>query len=612
MKKRILIGVFLGVLCLVCLGYLFGISFHKHVVHEKLASLVPATPLFYIQCSHLKSHLEKLSQSPWYQKFLQSPLWQQIKAAAWWNELTGSFQELWGSMLIDPMRIVGTDLAIGVYEAEKNDILPGIILVSRIDRIVYAAERLFYLFDRFSGQIGLRFTQEVEGFPVYVLERQDMLFPIYYSRIDEFGFISTSFLVLRKTMLQALGVTEKASSLFPFQSTVHEIPESRFVTSYVHPERLFKELYFNRFFRSLRLVDEQQLNLASDFPLITFFLNTGADKTILETKFSPKLEINRFPPEDGQGESQVPEVESSPKYVGESMDVQITKKSSGEFHLIMGLHSKHLVTFLQTLKTLFPQLEWSLLFQWVVPLQRSFGKFIECRLSKTLLGTLYTVPDVFCLSEVSNPVPAFVFLDRSVETVLDQFFSSSTQRAFVKKSNERYQDTEITYVRVLLQDILSYTVLKSSSVRSQSANVSGGKPAFYTLLTTSTDGLKKYIDLFLASSGQPFSPLLELHPSQEKGARSPSEKMAARHEVPVAAFFIQNESFSEWLKAVSQTRTFSLIFPPKHYQGFYQALPSLLIILKSLPPVFLHVTLQDTRLSLSLEIMEECCGGVME
>jgi hypothetical protein len=508
------------------------------------------------------------------------------------------------------MRIIGTDLVIGVYEAENKKTLPGMLALSKIDRIAGAGERLLYLFDQISGQIGLRFTQDIEGFPVYILEQPGMLLPLYYCLIDDIALLSTSLPLLNKTILQALGKIEDEVALFPFQRSIRDIPESRALTSFIQPARLFQELYRTQFLTSLQLVNRQDVNTASNFPFITLSLDLSPEQTILETAFIPAVEHEQNPSETRKKVSQTLEGEFPPKPRDKSMISQFSKKSLEEFPLVGRFQTAYLVTLLQTLETLFPQQfaqlsppasalhseapggeslvsgpEASFSWQWIVSFQKLFGKIVECRLSKTLLGTLYTVPDVACVSEPSNPVQADSFINKSIDIVMEQAFSSPTQRALVKKFNEPYQDTEIISIRLLLQDVLSYSLLSSS----------------YAFLTTNTAILRKYIDLRLASPDLPLSFFADLQSYQEE----PLQKIPPNVEMAVAKFFINNKGLSDWLKAISGTQTFSLIWPPKEFQELYHALPTLILVLESLPPAWFHVKLQGTNLLLSLEISEK-------
>ena len=91
------------------------------------------------------------------------------------------------------------------------------------DRVAKAAERVLYLFDKVSGQIGIQFIQDVQGCSIYVVKRQDMYFPLYYTVLDEFALLSTSLSLLKNTVRHVLGQLEETSPafLFPVQKHRH-------------------------------------------------------------------------------------------------------------------------------------------------------------------------------------------------------------------------------------------------------------------------------------------------------------------------------------------------------------------------------------------------------
>lgn len=612
MKKRILISVILIILCFVFIGYLFRISFRKQVIYDELSAVIPARPLAYVRCSQLKSRLDQLSQSSKYRQLLQSPFVQQIKTTPWWNEFSDSFQEFLESMIIDPMRVFGADWAVGLYRAERGELLPGVILVGKIDRFAGAAERLLYLFDRFSGQIGIQFTQDVEGIPVYVLDRRDLLVPVYYSVIDDLGMISTSFPLLKNTMLQALGVTKETEQFSAFRQIVHNISDTRFVTSYVHPALLVDELHNNQFLKALKLVDARSLEAASDFPFVTISLDVYPNnKTIVRTELFSRPGINAKALEGKAEEPGAAEVDRRSGQAAEGEALQLLEKRSRTFPLIGTVHTEHLAGFMQTLESLFPRQALQLRskeggtfpLQWLDPPQETFGKMLECRLTGALFGTLYTVPDISCVQDVLDSKRAFTFLDTNVDTLLDEVFASAAQRALVKKSAELYQKTGITSVRMLFQDLLCYAVLNANSKHSRSVTVSGVEPVSYALLTTNTEVLKKRIDMLLASPAQSPYALGGAQQIRGKNTRDVPKNMTPQPETPVATLLIRHALLSEWLEAVSRTTTFSLLFPRQTNQKLYQILPDLLVLLKSLPPVLFELKMQEPRLSLTMQML---------
>ena len=296
MKKRFLIGLILALLLFVfLLYYVTRISVPKHVVYDELSSIVPAMPLAYVQCSHLKTRLKELSQSNRYRQFLQSAFVQQLQTTVWWQNLSSSFKEFLNSIVIDPMRIIGTDLAVGIYKAEEGEVLPRIIVVSKIDQVAKIAERLLYVFDRFSGQVGLNFVQDVEGIPVYMVEQPEMLLPLYYAIIDDLGMLSTSLSLLKNTISLAVGKAEYSVNTSSFRQNIHNIPQERFVTSYFNPFLIVNELKQNELLQTLELSQESVLEILSDFPSMTIHLDTSSGGIILETELFRTSGLSEFP-----------------------------------------------------------------------------------------------------------------------------------------------------------------------------------------------------------------------------------------------------------------------------------------------------------------------------
>ncbi len=545
--------------------------------------MVPARPLVYVQCSQLKLHLDQLSQSTIYHEFLQSPFVQQLKTTIWWNEFSDEFQEFWDNMLIDPMRVFGNELAVGMYKTEVGEMFPGLILVSRIDRLAGAAERLLYLFDRISEETGIRFAQEVEGVPVYVLDQQDLFFPIYYSVVEDFGVISTSFPLLKTTILQALGITEERRELSPFQKIVHNIPDSRFMTWYAHPKLLSRELRDNQLLQALKFMDNRSLDAASDFPFISISLDVYPhDAPMMRVDLVSESAIDHDKAYGEKAEEPgVPEI-----------DRHDEQSISDAFPMIGIVHTEDIGAFAQTLNTMFPRQQ----FQWTAIPRETFGKILECRLSGKLFGTLYTIPDISCVLDVVDSDQALTFIDTHVEELLDQVFPSVAQRALLKKSAKMYQQTNVTSLSMLFQDMFCYTILNSR----------GNSEFSYALAATSSEVLKKRIDRLLASPiHAPYTFMTPEHVQGENAQHVP-KNVAVQREVSVAVLLLQYDLFSEWLAAISRTTTFSLAFPRKTYPQLYHILPDLLVFLKSLPPMLFELKMQkNRRLFVTIRISEE-------
>jgi hypothetical protein len=71
---------------------------------------------------------------------------------------------------------------------------------------------------------------------------------------------------------------------------------------------------------------------------------------------------------------------------------------------------------------------------------------------------------------------------------------------------------------------------------------------------------------------------------------------------PVGVVFIQNDLLAGFLHTLSQTTTFSLVFPQYEYRWLYQILPDLLLVLRSLPPLLFEAGIHARKLSLTIQI----------
>ena len=178
MKNRLVFsGVAILLLITVCLFLNWPLLFPP-TLPKTLALLIPPDPLLYVQGSQLKQQIEHLTRRTEYETFIQSELFSQIRQTTWWPGFREEFQALWKSLIIDPMRIVGTEAALAVYASDSGDILPPAILVGKVDRVARIAERLMYGYDRLSRQIGITFHQTYLKQSVYRLQTPGMIWPL--------------------------------------------------------------------------------------------------------------------------------------------------------------------------------------------------------------------------------------------------------------------------------------------------------------------------------------------------------------------------------------------------------------------------------------------------
>ena len=589
MKKRLFIGLLL-ILCVfvgLFVWYVLGISFRKPVVPETLSAMMPAKPLAYVQCSQLQSHLKQLPQSQHYQDFLQSPLYKHLQSTEWWQEFSYSFNQSLNEMVIDPMRIVGTDVAMGLYPAESGERFPGLIVISHVDQVAKSGERLLYLFELVSGLIGVHVEQEVEGLPVYVIDREDLLLPLYYSIINDLWMVSTSLPLLKNTMLQTLGRVEEGKSsdtgtveqASPFPQLVETTSDERVMTWYWDPSRFAEEFRQNPFLASLELLDDGLLSELADLPLMTMTLDVASHSPVLRTEIYPKNHKVTTPYMENQ---------HVPKPTENALNEQRENMMTGNMALLGRVHRKNLPALFHALEQIFPQQQWTFPDYEDVQAPEISGKFIECRVSKKLFGTLYTVPDISCLLDTQDAQRALTAIEQQVDASLVQFLPSATQRRMmVMKANESYQDVMISKWHLLLQEVFCYAAYGKKQEQTLQRD--------YLLLATNTAAIRTRLDeLQTHQEASPY--IFSIQPEHEK------EGITAQY-APIGTLFIHNAHLAELLEAFSTTQTFSLIFPQKRYQALYEEFPDVLRTLKSLPPVFLfELAVKDRGLSLTMQI----------
>jgi len=557
MKKRLFIlGLLIVIpLTLLVLKYALDLSRQKPLLPKEFAALVPAAPLAYVECSHLQTRLEQLTNSPENHTFRQSEFVKQVQQTEWWPKFSSWFEQFWKSLIIDPRHIIGTDVAVAVYHAGEDEILPGVILVGKVDRLAKIAERIMYIFDRVTGQIGITFKQEYQSFPIYVIAQPNMICPLYYTIAGDLGLISTALPLLESTILSAIGTDKRPVKTSPFEKTIPALPETRVVTWYLDLTRCIAELRQNPWLQSVAGLQDRVWEPGGILPFVTIRLDTDADHVTLRTDFFSEADIS-----ENAGARK-----ASPRFVQDAMPAN--------FPVVAALYKKNLIPFLQNWQASFPQWEWSLPISISNP-GGAFGEMLECRVSNTLVGTVYMLPDISCLLETQHPELAQTFLDTTVKDTLAQQLPSIVQQALVKLSTETYRNTTISKLQVMFQEMFSYVVQNGS-----------------TILATNGKMVKNQIDA------------LQAHPDARPYV------FQLREDGVAFECFLTNAQLSELLQKFSQTTTFALLYPRQTHEQFYQLFPFLIHFLKPLPPVLIEGGTHGTGLYLEVRSLPRRGGG---
>ncbi|GAK55525.1 hypothetical protein U27_02359 [Candidatus Vecturithrix granuli] len=582
MKKRVLLIGLVLVVCglLALLGYVFRASLYKPVAYKQMTSLFPARPLIYMQCAQLASRLKDFSQRSSYQAFLQSPLFDQIQKTLWWQGFSSSLQDALQGMAVDPLRIVGADTAIGVYQAKEGEVVPGVLVVTKIDPTVNLTERLLYLMDSVSGAFGVQKQFEISGIPVYKLQHKEMIVPLYYSILGNLGMISTSFPLLQHTLLQALGKptdltpaqTEELEPQNPFGYIVDASKPERFVTLYWDASKILHELQQYKLFDLKEFFDEALLASLAALPFFQVAVEVSEYSLVVSLEvFPPSLPSEKMKPfQENNYETTV------------STLIHTTPQ---QYPLLATVNRARFESLFSTLKQLFPQQSWQEALRWHKQQSLIWGERVECRLTTNLFGTVYTTPDLACILDTQHPQRAKALLQYAVNMLFERLFPSAIQRrTMVSAVNESYRDSTISSARVLFQEVFAYAVSQPSS-----------QPV-YTIVATNTQVVKSSLDALRDHPEQsPFTPMPRVLFAPDSSRSSTT--------ISIGGIFIRTIPLLELLEALSKTSTFGLLFPQEVYPGLYQIIPALRQSEAALPDVILlSIQVQETE-SLSIRLL---------
>jgi hypothetical protein len=544
MKKRVLLIGILAVIGLLVIIYKIDVARRQHVRHHQIDFMMPAGPLAYIQCAHLKTRLAQFTNSPDYQTFMQSAFVKHLQQTEEWRNFSKVFTQLWKSLLIDPLHIIGDETVMGVYKTETGEVIPGTLLISKVDRVARLSERILYVVDQVTHQTGLKFDREFHQVPIYKISQRDMLCPLYYTIIDDIGMLATSRSLLECAIRLAIDLDNRPESPSLWHKIASESSTNRFVTAYLDSQTFLAEL--QKLFQALEL-DEPITWQIADVPVMTIRLDTEAENVALRVACFPDLNV--------------------PDYANENLkdkvnDRLLETQIPANVAVALSLERTNLPIFLQNWQAVFPQWEWNFSIQTANSNPEIFGKIVECTLVKTLTGMVYALPEVSCILDTQRPDLALSWLNTTLNNALAQTVPSIAQGSLVKMADESYRNTVMTKVQVMFQDVLNYT-----AVAGKRPQVSPG----YVVLSTNKQTVKNQIDT------------LQTQPDK------PPYILPLQSNRPTVVCWLHNQNLSAWLQKFSQTNTFALLFPPSTSQQVYQGLPWLVQGLQTLPPVWLEV-----------------------
>ncbi|PID58107.1 hypothetical protein CSB45_05315 [candidate division KSB3 bacterium] len=556
--RRIL---FISGIVLFLLAFLFlsKIILPPPPVTKQLSDLLPDSPLFYLHCSDLQARFKDFTQHEQYQRLFTTPYVQGILQRQEGQAQLAAFQGFLDERLLSPMQFIGKDLACALYQHSSalKAREPAVIVLSRVSRKAKLAERVFYAFNWLTEIRVEKLPRKRHNHPVYHVNQQDLPFPLYYTLFSDLVAVSSS-LDLLETVIERLSQEAIADEPEAFHELVrHTQPEISFLTAFVDPPRLAEELSSNLFFRSWSRSNQEQIELLKDAPPLLSIFDIYEESVRLQAEFSPLPNSHA----DVQDTEQAAPANSC------------WNKSSTirEFPLLLDLSPNTLSKLFQRVREIFPpaQLEWQ------HPLQgyRLWENTIECRMSTRIPGTLYALPDLLCIAD--SPVPpeeSAAAVTTIVSTLLKEELSPMLRRTMLRHARKIHQHVPVSVLKMLVQEVMAYAALSNRQ----------GKA--FTMLSTNSRAIEQAIDATLAEA--------DALPVSCTNSAPDQHRNSAQQFVPGAGLWIHADRLAAFIKDFSQSKSFRLLVPRKAAPEFYAQLPELLVILQSLPPLYLELGLQ--------------------
>ncbi len=510
-------------------------------MNAELSALLPDEPLACAHLAALSNRLPEFLQSTPYQHIQTSPAFQQLRQTPEWQRFVKSFPS---NLPINPMRLIGKDAVFSVHDTGSNDAIPALLLLSRTDWFARKVEQLFYAVNVFSWKQAITVAQPGTKFALYRLQTADMLFPLYYTVIDDALFLSTS--------LPLLDATVKKATTGNAAPANKEQPETPLFSADIRPAELLRTLARSPFFN----IDRDALSTIAPGAELTLSLDALPDEI--------RLDAMLFSGETPRRNASTPDaMKDAPR---RNVSAAIEKETA----ILVGLHRDETAQMLARLQAIFPQMESLELLPEVSALQALTDGRLECQSSSRIVGMVYAAPDASCLTTFrASPEIAMRAMQRTLTGLLAQVVPES-QRSLVKQSAESYKNAALVKVTLLIQELFAYGVAP--------AETSG-----YGVIGASSKTLKREMDrLFALEQASPY------RLSPERGA--------------VANIILQPPQLADLLKNLTKTPICSILLPKSEHPQFYASLPLILLALSALPPVTLDAQIDNTALKYSLRL----------
>ena len=398
-----------------------ALSYTQRVrVRGDLSALLPEAPAAVLRIPALRERLPHLLQSAPYQQLRQAAVWQELIAP-----LTKSLHDL----NVDPMRVIGADALISLHQRPDSGGIPAVLVLSRIDWLAKKAEQIAYVFDCFSGKIGIRVAQSGGADAIYQIQTEQMRFPIYYATLDDVALLSTSLPLLKKTVARAIHGGEPVMPPLPSS-------ETRVASLVAQPLAAAHALAPNPFFA----LDAQRLQPMLPNGWLALSLDALPEQIVLNVALSPEGGLNAPADLRKRGQHGLSPEEKSLAASGELSRARVRR-------------------FMENLDGMLPELQLAFSVPELMPLQAIAGDLIVWRLLKDVQGTLYAAPDLACAFEIRTPPQTALSVMQQFVARLIERNLPPAQRTVITPIPEPYRGSVITKMTMLFQEIFCYAVV---------------------------------------------------------------------------------------------------------------------------------------------------------
>ena len=567
MKKRQILYFSGAALILFVLLVLSKLLYPPPPVAKSLSNLLPDSPLLYLHASNLQARLKDFSQHKQYQRLLQTPRLQSMLGTDEGQAQLATFQSFWEDKLLSPMQFIGKELAFALYRSSSEArVQPSAILLSRVSDKAKLAERVFYAFDWLTEVEVEKLPLKLYSHQVYQVQQQDLLFPIYYSLISDVAVIGSS-IELLETVITRLSEDaptqeKQGGEAELFETLVRRAqPDSRFMTAFADLPALAAEISSNRFFSDFYFMNLEGVEQMKDAPPLFSVFDIYPESIRLKIEFSPSTESQA-----------APQIIKPPAAANSCWE---NSEAIRQFPLLLDISPDTLSALLQRVQEIFPQAQQDR--QNLLQEYQLWDSAIECRISAKPVGRLYALPDLVCASDsVLSPEESITAINGLLNTILEQQVPQMLRSTMLRQERKAYRDTPMSTLQVMFQDVFSYAALNNQAGMS------------FNILATNSAAVKQGIDTIRTEADAIPSYCMNV-PAESKSKTDAGENGI----VPAAGLWIHADRLARFLEDFSQTKSFELLVPRSKNPELYAQLPELLLSLRSLPPMYLEIGLQE-------------------